>query len=118
MKNIKLTKITLTQQATTSLIGYHKQVMVFTHYPLLSRKVNGKSEVFGVNKWSKYPVLPPTNPDIIVEGVLDVAVCSKGKLVYGFEIVHKQNVVLKNFISKISPHNIRNTCMKLVPAGY
>ena len=62
---------------------------VYMEYPLLSRRVNDKIEVFGINKWSKYPTIPPTNPDIIVEGVLDVAICSRGKLSYGFEIVHK-----------------------------
>lgn len=58
-------------------------------YPIISRKLkNGETEILGVSPvWDTYPAT--LSPDCTIEAVLDVAVCSKDKLVYGLEIVHK-----------------------------
>jgi len=64
---------------------------IYLEYPLLSRKLADESvEILGAKPaWKKYPKLPPDSDKLSIEAVLDVAVCSNGKLLYGFEIVHK-----------------------------
>jgi len=60
-------------------------------YPILERTLtNGKKDYLGLaSQWSKYPDLEQLNDGLKVACVFDVVVCSKGKVRYVFEIVHK-----------------------------
>lgn len=61
-------------------------------YPIISRKMeDGKVEIFGIDPiWTEYPDLQKVSDNgRIINAVLDVAVCSEGKLKYGIEIVYK-----------------------------
>lgn len=69
-------------------------------YPILKRKLkNGEEEILGVSSvWSSYPIVPENSEELRVEAILDIGVCSKGKLVYGFEIVHKHPCTPKKIV--------------------
>lgn len=69
-------------------------------YPILSRKlIDGTREILGVTAiWDKYPDLENLASDLRVEAVLDIGICSNGKLVYGLEIVHKHPCTPKKLV--------------------
>jgi len=73
-------------------------------YPILIRKLqHGEEEVLGVaTAWKQYPKEPLAD-NIRIEAVLDIAVCSNDKLLYGFEIVHKHKCTIKklSFLKKL-----------------
>lgn len=86
--------------------GYHNNYYMFDwvadetdrergvrmEYPIISRRVaSGQVEVYGVNPvWSDYPDLNKIqNMGRKIGAVLDIAICSEGRIKYGIEIVYK-----------------------------
>lgn len=69
-------------------------------YPILSRSMaDGTKEILGISTvWDKYPDLDCLAAKMQVEAVLDIGICSNGKLVYGIEIVHKHPCSAKKLL--------------------
>lgn len=95
------------------------QCGVRREYPLLSKALqNGNKDILGVTVWDKYPDLNQDNltaKGLKLEAVIDIVVCSNGRIKYGLEIVHKHRCTQTkiDFLKSLKSHAVDFTVYEI-----